>query len=94
MMQMFTDHLHLPVTCIDRTEAMHNKLRGLTDPEAKRKAIGGEFIEVSVRFETSWVHHSPSLPAPSLPAVFCESSLMHVIVMKWSTQASNQCSVQ
>ncbi len=47
-MDMFTQHLHLPVTCVDRTEAMLGRLKGLADPEAKRKAIGAEFIEVGV----------------------------------------------
>lgn len=45
-MGTFTDHLHLPVTCVDDSEKMLAKLKGLTDPEAKRKAIGGHFIEV------------------------------------------------
>lgn len=46
MMETFTQHLHLPVTCVDHSEVMLSKLKGLTDPEAKRKCIGAEFIEV------------------------------------------------
>ncbi len=46
VMDMFSNHLHLPVTCIDHSAAMLARLAGLTDPEAKRKAIGAEFIEV------------------------------------------------
>lgn len=45
-METFTSHLHLPVTLVDDSEAMLAKLKGVTDPEAKRKAIGGHFIEV------------------------------------------------
>jgi len=37
---MFKDNLHLPVTCIDDSERTLAKLKGVTDPEKKRKAIG------------------------------------------------------
>ena len=47
VMQMFKDHLHLPVTtCIDDSERLLAKLKGVTDPEKKRKTIGAQFIEV------------------------------------------------
>ena len=46
VMATFTEHLHLPVTMIDRSKEMLAKLKGVSDPEAKRKAIGAEFIEV------------------------------------------------
>ncbi len=46
MMETFTDHLHLPVVMVNDADAMLAKLKGVTDPEAKRKAIGGHFIEV------------------------------------------------
>jgi GMP synthase (glutamine-hydrolysing) len=49
VMDTFTQHLHLPVTLVDSTDAMLAKLKGVTDPEAKRKAIGGHFIEVLAR---------------------------------------------
>lgn len=44
------ERLHLPVTKIDATAEMMAKLKGVSDPEAKRKAIGGEFIECFKRF--------------------------------------------
>jgi GMP synthase (glutamine-hydrolysing) len=47
-MEMFTQHLHLPVTMVDQSEAMLAKLKGVTDPEKKRKLIGAEFIQVCV----------------------------------------------
>eukprot|EP00982_Pelagococcus_subviridis_P009190 30907-Pelagococcus_subviridis.AAC.11 len=40
------EHLHLPVTCIDDSERLLGKLKGVTDPEKKRKTIGAAFIEV------------------------------------------------
>lgn len=46
VMDTFTNHLHLPVTKVDHSEVMLTRLKGLKDPEAKRKAIGAEFIEV------------------------------------------------
>lgn len=52
MMEMFTQHLHLPVTKVDHAEVMLAKLKGVTDPERKRKIIGAEFIEVFKAFAT------------------------------------------
>jgi GMP synthase (glutamine-hydrolysing) len=49
-MDTFKNHLHLPVTCIDHSKEMLARLAGLSDPEAKRKAIGAEFIEVFKNF--------------------------------------------
>ena len=49
-MDTFGQHLHLPVTCVDHTSKMMERLKGLSDPEAKRKAIGAEFIEVFKNF--------------------------------------------
>lgn len=46
VMKMFKDHLHLPVTCIDDSKRLLAKLKGVTDPEKKRKTIGAQFIEV------------------------------------------------
>lgn len=50
VMDTFKNHLHLPVTCVDHSQQMLDRLRGLSDPEAKRKAIGAEFIEVFKNF--------------------------------------------
>lgn len=50
VMDTFKNHLHLPVTCVDHVAPMMARLKGLTDPEDKRKAIGGEFIEVFKTF--------------------------------------------
>ncbi|CAL5221810.1 g4066 [Coccomyxa viridis] len=46
VMDTFKNHLHLPVTKIDDSKRMLARLKGLKDPEAKRKAIGAGFIEV------------------------------------------------
>ena len=40
------EELHLNVVAVDASERFLRKLAGVTDPETKRKAIGGEFIAV------------------------------------------------
>lgn len=45
-METFQRDLHLPVTCVDATEQFLNKLKGVVDPEVKRKIIGKEFISI------------------------------------------------
>jgi len=42
----FRDHFHVPLVAVDAENRFLERLRGLTDPEAKRKAIGAEFIRV------------------------------------------------
>lgn len=46
MMELFEKRLHLPVTCVDATEEFLSKLKGVTEPEMKRKIIGKEFINI------------------------------------------------
>ncbi len=46
VMKMFSEKLHLPVTCVDASDRFLTKLAGVTDPEKKRKIIGAEFIAV------------------------------------------------
>nr|ACN28208.1 unknown [Zea mays] len=45
-MTTFESDLHLPVTCVDASEQFLSKLKGVEDPEKKRKIIGREFIAV------------------------------------------------
>jgi GMP synthase (glutamine-hydrolysing) len=46
VMEMFAGNLGVKVIRVDATEQFMGKLAGVTDPEAKRKIIGGEFVEV------------------------------------------------
>ncbi len=46
VMSTFADHLGVKVIHVDASEAFMSKLAGVTDPEAKRKIIGAEFVEV------------------------------------------------
>lgn len=46
VMNMFGKNLGVKVIHVDATEQFMGKLAGVTDPEAKRKIIGGEFVEV------------------------------------------------
>ncbi|MEZ5650655.1 MAG: glutamine-hydrolyzing GMP synthase [Burkholderiaceae bacterium] len=49
VMQTFADHLGVRVRHVDATDDFMSKLDGVTDPEAKRKIIGAEFVEVFQR---------------------------------------------
>jgi GMP synthase (glutamine-hydrolysing) len=42
----FRDHFKVPLVAVDAEERFLERLKGLSDPEAKRKAIGAEFIRV------------------------------------------------
>jgi GMP synthase (glutamine-hydrolysing) len=42
----FRDQFHVPLVAVDGEERFLSRLRGLSEPEAKRKAIGAEFIRV------------------------------------------------
>jgi GMP synthase (glutamine-hydrolysing) len=42
----FRDTFKVPLVAVDAEDRFLNRLRGLSDPEAKRKAIGAEFIRV------------------------------------------------
>lgn len=46
VMKLFTEQLHLPVTRVNAESRYLEKLAGVTDPEKKRKIIGGEFIAI------------------------------------------------
>ncbi|GJP68825.1 hypothetical protein CLOP_g25479 [Closterium sp. NIES-67] len=52
VMAMFDADLHLPVTCVDASDRFLSKLKGVTDPEKKRRIIGAEFIAVFDDFAT------------------------------------------
>ncbi len=49
VMEMFAGRLHVKVLAIDASEAFLGCLAGVADPEAKRKIIGREFVEVFTR---------------------------------------------
>nr|WP_311530370.1 glutamine-hydrolyzing GMP synthase [uncultured Ralstonia sp.] len=46
VMEMFAGRLHAKVVHVDASEQFLGNLAGVTDPEAKRKIIGREFVEV------------------------------------------------
>jgi GMP synthase (glutamine-hydrolysing) len=49
VMDMFAGRLHAKVIHVDASEQFLGHLKGVTDPEAKRKIIGREFVEVFQR---------------------------------------------
>lgn len=46
VVKTFRDHFHINLIHVDASERFLNRLKGVTDPEAKRKIIGEEFIRV------------------------------------------------
>lgn len=46
VMDMFAGRLHAKMDCVDASAEFLGKLAGVTDPEAKRKIIGREFVEI------------------------------------------------
>ncbi|PSS04179.1 GMP synthase [Actinidia chinensis var. chinensis] len=56
VMKTFERDLHLPVTCVDATEQFLSNLKGVVDPEVKRKIIGKEFISIFDAFAQDLEH--------------------------------------
>lgn len=46
VMKTYGEHYHMNIECVDAEDRFLNKLKGVSDPEAKRKIIGHEFIEI------------------------------------------------
>ena len=44
--QTLTEHLGIQLTVVDASQRFLDQLRGVTEPESKRKIIGRNFIEV------------------------------------------------
>ena len=46
VIRAFRDHFHVPLVAVDASDRFLARLKGVTDPEEKRKRIGTEFIRV------------------------------------------------
>ena len=46
VMETFADHMHMKVIHVDASDRFLGQLAGITDPEAKRKIIGREFVNI------------------------------------------------
>ncbi len=46
VMENYGEHFHMNIKMVDASERFLSKLKGISDPEQKRKIIGGEFIAV------------------------------------------------
>src|SRR3954454_4749680 len=46
VIKAFRDQYHIPLVAVDAEDRFLNRLAGVTEPEAKRKIIGAEFIRV------------------------------------------------
>jgi GMP synthase (glutamine-hydrolysing) len=49
VMETFADHMHVKVIHVDASDRFLEQLAGVTDPEAKRKIIGREFVHIFQR---------------------------------------------
>ena len=56
LVKLFHEQFHIPVEYVNARERFLKRLEGITDPEEKRKRIGGEFIQV---FEEESVRLGP-----------------------------------
>jgi GMP synthase (glutamine-hydrolysing) len=45
-LNVYNDNLHLNVRGVDASQEFYAALKGISDPEQKRKAIGGKFIDI------------------------------------------------
>jgi GMP synthase (glutamine-hydrolysing) len=46
VIEAFRDHFHVPLVAVDASDRFLARLKGVSDPEQKRKTIGAEFIRV------------------------------------------------
>ncbi|MCS5420787.1 MULTISPECIES: glutamine-hydrolyzing GMP synthase [Psychrilyobacter] len=46
VMKTYGEHYHMNIECVDAEDRFLNKLKGVSDPETKRKIIGHEFIAI------------------------------------------------
>ncbi|RVX09221.1 GMP synthase [Vitis vinifera] len=85
VMETFERDLHLPVTCVDATNQFLSKLKGVVDPEMKRKIIGKEFISSFDAFGQDLEHKFGKKPV-YLSKEHC--TLIASVPWAWSCSAS------
>ncbi len=51
VMELYADNMHIDVVRANKKEEFFNALKGVSEPEAKRKIIGNEFIKVFEEFK-------------------------------------------
>ena len=65
-LEMLRERLHLNVIGVDASERFLTKLKGVTDPEKKRKIIGNEFVAVFAEEERKIAAAAQGLPVKFL----------------------------
>jgi len=72
--KLFTGKFNIDLEYIDASERFFNKVKGIIDPEKKRKAIGEEFIRVFEEFARSHQSNYPFLAQGTLYSDIIESA--------------------
>ncbi len=76
----FRDTFKVPLVAVDAEERFLEKLKGLTDPEAKRKAIGAEFIRVFEEEATKLAEADPAHPGADAARFLVQGTLYSDVI--------------
>jgi GMP synthase (glutamine-hydrolysing) len=79
VVRTFRDTFKVPLVAVDAEQRFLEKLKGVTDPEAKRKAIGAEFIRV---FEEEATKLAGANNDPTHPARFLVQGTLYSDVIE------------
>jgi GMP synthase (glutamine-hydrolysing) len=78
----FRDTFKVPLVAVDAETRFLEKLKGVSEPEAKRKAIGAEFIRVFEEEAAKLAHASGSEPIEDRPARFLVQGTLYSDVIE------------
>ena len=84
VVRTFRDTFKVPLVAVDAQERFLEKLKGVTEPEAKRKAIGAEFIRVFEGEAEKLANAAvdPDHPGPAHPARFLVQGTLYSDVIE------------
>jgi GMP synthase (glutamine-hydrolysing) len=76
----FRDTFKVPLVAVDAETRFLEKLRGVTEPEAKRKAIGAEFIRVFEEEATKLAGSDPARPGQDAARFLVQGTLYSDVI--------------
>ncbi len=83
--KLFTDKFHIDLIYMDAAERFYSKIKGIVDPEQKRKCIGEEFIRVFEEKARDLKSDYPFLAQGTLYPDIIESAVGHKSAVKIKT---------